>query len=245
MGRMQAYSVTWLIDISSILLPLLFWIPVSRQGGDLRVVTGVQRPSMRDKRFNERLMFEKNNVQTLFLCLGQCDRYPDCIGIFYNKLSNNCTGHNIVFGHETGAIQDGGSRYYVKNNVRGYIGDACIISSDCSVVQSECRDNTCLCLPGYSFSPKTGECLANCAKYGDNFFKVAYHFISGNNQDVFLGVSEEDCKFLCLNRTTYICRTFEYGVNECYLSTVTSLDAPNDWYLDTAREYSYYQRDCD
>ncbi|KAL3860857.1 hypothetical protein ACJMK2_010921, partial [Sinanodonta woodiana] len=88
-----------------------------------------------------------------------------------------------------------------------------------------------------------------CTTYGDNFLKVAYHFIHGYNQDTFLGVSEEDCKFLCLNRTSYICRTFEFGqyqgVNECYLSSITSLDAPSEWYYDPDHSYSYYQRDCD
>ena len=39
-----------------------------------------------------------------------------------------------------------------------YIGDSCTGNSDCVTVNSECREGSCQCIPGYSFSPNTHEC---------------------------------------------------------------------------------------
>ncbi|KAJ8303276.1 hypothetical protein KUTeg_019672, partial [Tegillarca granosa] len=129
----------------------------------------------------------------------------------------------------------------------GYIGDSCTNSTDCITENAECRKNQCLCVAGYSFSPRERMCKENCSAYGNDFTEVYGYFMNGGNEESILGIPYDACATNCIQATTFVCRTFEYGwsTNNCYLQSITKLDDPSKWYPDIYYGgYAYYQRDC-
>lgn len=127
----------------------------------------------------------------------------------------------------------------------GGVGTSCSVGSDaCAVEKSECRHGRCQCEPGYSYNAHAQECTTSCESFGITFQSVEKRVIRGHNDKVLEGVSLPECKNNCINSVDFICRSFDYfySMKECYLSSVTALDAEDAW------EYNsigcHFQRDC-
>ena len=127
----------------------------------------------------------------------------------------------------------------------GGVGTSCSAGNDaCAVEKSECRHGRCQCEAGYSYDAHSQECTATCKSYGNTFQSVAKRVIRGHNDKVLEGVSFPECKKSCTDATDFVCRSIDYfgSLKECYLSSVTALEAESDW------EYNsigyHFQRDC-
>lgn len=190
----------------------------------------------------------QSNKRKMPLCLGECVHDDRCASLFYNKVTGQCQGHSITFGHPSSTSDMQDFRYYVRDYGKQYIGDFCATNDDCLTLNAECRTEMCQCIPGYSFSPRTHDCRT-CSKYGNDFWEIRDYYISQRNVETFNDMTIEACFRMCINRTSYTCVSLEYGRTSgvCYLSNITVLDVPDRWYHDTALTFniSYYQRDCD
>lgn len=127
----------------------------------------------------------------------------------------------------------------------GGVGTSCSAGNDaCAVEKSECRHGRCQCEPGYSYNALTQECTTSCTSYGTTFQSIENRVIRGHNDKVLEGVSFPECKKSCFDADGFVCRSIDYfaSMKECYLSSVTALEAEDNW------EYNsigyHFQRDC-
>lgn len=135
----------------------------------------------------------------------------------------------------------------VKGVIRyGGVGTSCSAGNDaCVVAKSECREGRCQCEPGYSYDKDAQQCVATCKSYGRSFQSVRKRVIRGHNDDIVENVSFAECKQRCYDADEFVCRSIDYfdSMRECYLSSITKLDAEDDW------EYNsigyHFQRDCE
>ena len=127
----------------------------------------------------------------------------------------------------------------------GGVGTSCSAGNDaCAVEKSECRHGRCQCEPGYNYNKHTQECTTSCTSYGTTFQSIENRVIRGHNDKILEGVSFPECKKNCTDANDFVCRSIDYfaSLQECYLSSVTALEAEDDW------EYNsigyHFQRDC-
>ncbi|KAL3832306.1 hypothetical protein ACJMK2_023960 [Sinanodonta woodiana] len=226
---------------------ILIWNIVSCliNGSPMIVNTYHERKEVSNREYSVRKLFQLNGIRGVALCAGQCTRNVLCASFFYNKESQTCTGHSTVFiGPRYRFAQADRNKYYVIHT--GNLGDACHSDADCNFQFSYCHYSRCLCQEGNSYSFKDRSCVQSCKLYGRYFQEVPYYFIDQHNMETLTGISFEDCQMLCLNRTSYTCKSFEYGdtSKECFLQNITRQDAIADWNTDQEGLFSYYQRHC-
>ncbi|KAL4234532.1 hypothetical protein ACF0H5_006175 [Mactra antiquata] len=179
-------------------------------------------------------------------CVMECSRDIECASVLYNNVTKICQGHSVTLGNPAVAFDEPNTQYFVQTFGERYIGDSCVTTADCWTINTECRQGLCQCIPGYSFSPKTHECKV-CVQYDDrNFMEVIGQYIIRENAEEFFSVTLEECRHLCLNRTTYLCVTFEFAYPEiCAIQNMTKLDMPDKWYDSGGlQSTSHFQRDC-
>lgn len=127
----------------------------------------------------------------------------------------------------------------------GGVGTCCSAGNDaCAVAKSECRKGRCQCEPGYSYDANAQQCVSTCPTYGTTFQSVEKRVIRGNNDDVVKDIPFSECKQCCLNATDFVCRSIDYfqSMKECYLSSVTKLEAEDNWEYNGIGDH--FQRDC-
>lgn len=230
-----------------ITIPLLVHI-ICGVRAEIITSTSVRRREMDNRNTSLRMLW-RVNLRGSPLCVAACKRDVKCATAFFNSNTRMCQGHSITFGHSNLTQLEQNTGYFVQPQGEHYIGDACMAAAECVTVRTECRQGQCMCIPGYSFSPRTHECLPACSKYGTEFLEIKDHYISKYNLETFQPSTLEECFDLCYNRTAYLCLSveFEWTAQKCNLANVTVLDVPTRWYEDTTMQFnvSYYQRDCD
>lgn len=115
----------------------------------------------------------------------------------------------------------------------------------CVVEHSECRDDMCQCVPGFSHDSLRQRCVPKCPHgYGDTYQVVHNYIIRGFNNRSVNETSLEECKLLCETEKTFECRSFDFFPNydSCYLSEKTKGDAESGWEYNGAGVH--FQRDC-
>ncbi|XP_025092073.1 ficolin-1-B-like [Pomacea canaliculata] len=122
---------------------------------------------------------------------------------------------------------------------------ACVIDDECRQENSICFMNRCRCRPGF-FSTLNYTCSANCsqADLHTTFMDYPDSGIRGHNIVERVGVSLQTCSSLCVRNR--VCQSFDFRVTggRCLLHEVTSLQAQSQWYPQTSRGWTHYQRTC-
>ncbi|KAL4217248.1 calcium ion binding [Mactra antiquata] len=161
----------------------------------------------------------------------------------------DCAGGLYLQGYQTLYCHSTGNWIYMPDCEGLGLGIDCIVDEVCSIQphSNECVNRICRCPLGTSYSYSEMRCIEKCpGGYADTFNEVkevgqwgpsSYNI---NNY----GASVESCIMYCLDRTTYVCRSFDYnyGSNKCYLQEVTYYDDPASVY--TWNGGAYFLRDC-
>ncbi|KAL4234531.1 hypothetical protein ACF0H5_006174 [Mactra antiquata] len=234
----------WILALLMSLLWILCHIHVT--SSEIITANAVVRHNFANKNDTYRMLWSAK-VRAAPFCVMECARDIECASALYNKVTKICQGHSVTLGNPAVAFDEPNTQYFLKPFGEHYIGDSCATTTDCWTINTECRQGLCSCLPGYSFSPKTQECKV-CDQYDNqNFMAIENHFLSKSNVEEFSPVTVEECIQLCVNRTDYLCVTFEFWLSDsCALQNVTVLDLPHKWFEDKnlAFNISHYQRDC-
>ncbi|KAL4222159.1 hypothetical protein ACF0H5_018199 [Mactra antiquata] len=115
----------------------------------------------------------------------------------------------------------------------------------CSMANSVCRDGMCQCSAGFSYDSLRQTCVEECPHgYGNTYQVVNNHIIRGFNRRIVNETSADNCKRLCEEEQTFVCRSLDYfpRQKQCYMSASSKPDAEDGWEYNGAGVH--FQRDC-
>lgn len=127
------------------------------------------------------------------------------------------------------------------------LGIDCVVDVSCSVLpqSDQCVNRICRCPLGTSYSYTESRCIEKCPNgYANTFNEVKNMGQWGWYNIESFPSSMDTCTSICLSRTLYTCRSFDYSYSSgwCYLQSVTYFDDPPSVYAYYGG--AYFLRDC-
>ncbi|XP_046371236.2 cell wall protein DAN4-like [Haliotis rufescens] len=101
---------------------------------------------------------------------------------------------------------------------------SCEIEADCGIFPgTTCFGGLCTCSIGYGLDVAGNLCrdIRECASFRDNFTLYAKHAIFDYDEENQTPFSVPECVAMCLQASTYTCKTFEMYQGGCYTQSVT------------------------
>ncbi|XP_046360698.2 uncharacterized protein LOC124138202 [Haliotis rufescens] len=202
-----------------------------------------------NKRVTEGLVWSEEGVDTRLSCVTKCMQDGQCMAAGYSPDTGQCRGHNVdvTSSDNVTAVDEPGSNMYFMCRALEFVGKTCNRSSDCLGARSVCESGQCLCEIGYSHSRHKGydTCDTACTEYGTTFTPYSGHAILRSNTKTVVGISVASCKHLCLNETTFLCRSLEYdhAIQKCNTMSFSWLDKSTDVHRVLAG-WTFFTRNC-
>ncbi|XP_070192187.1 uncharacterized protein [Littorina saxatilis] len=191
--------------------------------------------------FNNNLVFVFSGLSDVS-CARRCMTSSVCVTFTYSEESKMCRGHSqIMTPSSPGSDLPGTVGFLV---VTDWVSKACSIFAECTVPNSGCYGQRCVCTHGYYYSKSNKNCVQTCSSENlqDEFVTYPNYDVANNDiySDITGTVTVEQCQSMCSSNPR--CLTITYVNRGCYLKNVTALTSPTT--AGGAPGKNHYQRMC-
>ncbi|XP_067660741.1 salivary glue protein Sgs-3-like [Haliotis asinina] len=122
----------------------------------------------------------------------------------------------------------------------------CTTDSDCSPLPfTSCSDNLCVCIIGSDTDTTIGMCrsLTECSSLASDFSSFEDMAITDLNIETITGKTPAQCAQLCIDTSSFVCKSYEMYFSTCLLQNVSWYDVPEGG-RGYKKRVDHYQRRC-
>ncbi|XP_067669907.1 uncharacterized protein [Haliotis asinina] len=198
-----------------------------------------------DNRLFSHWLLWMKNCTMIAECATFCSQEKTCVSFQVNTEESVCRGYAVTFNPNSMYDSAPGYVLYAAEKAEGFIGSSCQETSECTVPDSVCVNSECMCDPGFSFSPLSAACKANCTEYGHHYTTLRGYFIGRNNMATFYGLTDKQCRDHCTNETNFECRSADWSRVRVRCDLTSATLKTDCTMVDDRTIVTHYSRDCE